>query len=405
MVEELLVFIGLLFLLAVIVRQDFVFELLYLFLGTYLIGEFWSRKSIQAIRYKRTFCDRVFLNEEIPVELEITNSSWLPVVWLRMHESLPVELSIDKYFRRVLTLGPHEKTRFEYILQGRKRGYYRVGPLFASVGDLLGLSGERRSEAKNDYLTVYPKIVPLTHMSLPSRSPMGTMRHNQPVFEDPSRVLSKRDYVAGDSMRRIDWKASAVIGRLQVKQFEPSIALETAIILNLNTEEYGTKSRFDVTELAIVVAASIANWVSGQKQAVGLITNGLDPLAVVENPKDAVPLLPAMRPLPPRKGRGQLMHILDILARVEAGVSIPFGELLRREYINLSWGTTLILITARMGQDFFDQLFQLRRAGLNVVIILVGSDPEALEDQHRAELFNFPVFLIDKEEDLDRWRK
>jgi hypothetical protein len=90
---------------------------------------------------------------------------------------------------------------------------------------------------------------------LPSRSPIGTLRHTQPIFEDPSRVRGKRDYTTGDSLRRVDWKATATTGRLQVKQFEPSIALETALFLNLNADEYLQRTRLDATELAIVIAA------------------------------------------------------------------------------------------------------------------------------------------------------
>ena len=54
----------------------------------------------------------------------------------------------------------------------------------------------------------------LTSLSLPSHSPLGTLRHTQPIFEDPSRVTGKRDYISGDSLRRVDWKATAATGRL-----------------------------------------------------------------------------------------------------------------------------------------------------------------------------------------------
>ena len=89
--------------------------------------------------------------------------------------------------------------------------------------------------------------------------------------------MGKRDYTAGDSLRRIDWKSTAAVGRLQTKLFEPSIALETVLFLNLNSEEYHYKFRYDASELAIVVAASLANWIIGQKQSVGLVVNGSDP--------------------------------------------------------------------------------------------------------------------------------
>jgi uncharacterized protein (DUF58 family) len=248
-------------------------------------------------------------------------------------------------------------------------------------------------------------IIPLTNLKLPSNSPLGAMRHHQPIFEDPARVLSKRDYTSGDSLRRIDWKASASVGRLQVKQFEPSIALQTSIFINLNSAEYPLHTRFDGSELAIVIAASIANWVAGHKQTVGLCTNGLDPLVALKSGNsDPQKELPMATPVPSRKGQSHLMRILDLLARVRADESISFNELLRRETIHLSWGTTLILITPKADEVFFDQLFQVRRAGINLILIVVGQVRNFPLIQQRAQTFRLPVYHITSERDLDIWR-
>lgn len=405
--EELIAFLVFLFIFAVVLRENFIFTILYLFAGVYILGGLWSRRAIGSVSYKRDFAKRAFLNEDIPVKLQIKNAGFFPIVWLRVQDSLPLDLSIEKNFRQILSLGPYGQSDYEYLLKARKRGYYQVGPLFASSGDILGLLKEQKKEGLPDYLTVYPKIVPITKLTLPSRSPMGTLRHTQPIFEDPTRVLSKRDYVAGDSLRRIDWKASAVIGRLQVKQFEPSIALETAIFLNLNANEYDIRTRIDTTELAIVVAASIANYVSAQKQTVGMYTNGIDPILIEGKPTltDSLAASAVFRPLPPRKGRGHLMRLLDILARVQVANTIPFTQLLRTEYVNLSWGTTIIIITCQLTDPLFDQLFQVRRAGLNLVIVLVGPPTHSPEDQRRADYFGFPLYHIYNERDIDKWRK
>ena len=180
----------------------------------------------------------------------------------------------------MLTLSPRARENFEYTLEARKRGYYPIGPLFISTGDLLGLGGsDLHNEGETEYLTVYPKVVPLAQLKIPSRSPLGTLRHTQPIFEDPTRVMGKREYVAGDSLRRVDWKSTATTGRMQVKLFEPSIAIETVIFLNLDGPSYHYRSRIDAAELAIVITASIANWIVEKGQTVGLYTNGEDPIA------------------------------------------------------------------------------------------------------------------------------
>ena len=77
----------------------------------------------------------------------------------------------------------------------------------------------------------------------------------------------------------MDWKTSARIGPLQVRRYEPAIALETAIFLNLDAGDYHQPERHHATELGIIIAASIAVHLVEKRQAVGLLTNGYDPLA------------------------------------------------------------------------------------------------------------------------------
>ncbi len=375
--------------------ESFVFHIVYLIAGTFFFGRWWSARSLSAVKFERKYEDHVYLGESVPVRLELKNTGWLPVLWLRVRDLLPIEIMPTQSFQQVISLGPHETQTVEYRLEPYHRGYYPVGPLELTGGDLLGLTYNQVQEAAPSYLTVYPRVLPLSGLKLPSRSPMGTLRHKEPIFEDPSRPAGKRDYTSGDSLRRIDWKSSASSGRLQVKQFEPSIALETAIFLNLSVQDYHYRRRIDATELAVVVAASLANWVVAQKQSAGLVTNGFDPLA-----EDGL----AQR-LAPRKGRGHLMRLLETLARIQAGEGQSFPLTIRQYRPRLSWGTTLLVITGQAGDDLFDEFFQAQRAGMDIVLILCGDVPGLQEIKRRARHFGIPVYSFWSEKDLDVWRK
>ena len=272
---------------------------------------------------------------------------------------------------------------------------YRVGPLRLFTGDILGIGAQNELEGDTDHLTVYPEVITLTKVPLPSRSPMGTLRTKQLIYEDPTRIAGKREYVAGDSLRQIDWKASAVAGRLQVKKFEPSIDLETAIFLNLYAEDFNVRTRILTSELSIVIAASLATWVNGQKQPVGLWTNGSDPLAVDGQ----------VQHLHPRKGQGHLMRILEELARIKLGNDWPFIDLINQQSAYLGWGTTMVLITSKADDVLFDQLFRARRSGLNIVLILAGIVPEFKTILDKARYFGIQAYHFENEHDLDIWRQ
>ncbi len=380
---------------AVFVHSDGVFTVIYLFAGAVVLGRWWSERSLRAVRLDREWTSHAFLGEEVAVKLHVENTSLLPVGWLHVYESVPPELAPPNLVNQIVSISPRGRATIAYTLHALKRGYYKIGPLFVSTGDLLGLHPEERRKAEETYFTVFPHIVPLTHVSLPSQSPLGTLRHTQPIFEDPTRVLSKRDYIPGDSLRRVDWKATAATGRMQVKQFEPSIALETVLFLNLNGQEYPSQARIDATELGIVVAASLASWIVAHRQSVGLVTNGVDPL----NPEQP------HRSLPARKGRGHLMRILELLARIAMTDTTPLVETLRREAPLLPWGTTVTLITGLVDDPLFDECFQLRRRGLQVVLVIVGRIPGAGDVKKRAEGLGIPTYLFQNEHDLDVWRR
>lgn len=379
--------------IAAFLRGDFALTLIYLVAGALAAGSWWSRRALARLEVRRQFTGHAFLGERVDVHLHIQNRSWLPIPWLELRETLPVALVGPNNFQAVIHLSPRAAADFEYFVDARKRGYYMIGPLTITTGDIFGLSDSLLFQSKAEALVVYPRVVPLASMEIPSRSPQGTLPHRLPLFEDPTRAFGKRSYTSGDSLRRIDWRSSASSGHLQVKLFEPSIALETCVIVNLNAEDYYYRSRIDSTELAIVIAASISNWIIEKKQQVGLLVNGIDPLAADGGPQ----------PLPPRKGKRHLMRLLEMLARVQMTENTALAPLIYRQRFQLAWGTTLIIVTGKVSDEVLDELYQARRAGQDAILLLAGRDSGGNEIRGRAQAFGIPVFDIATERELDIW--
>ena len=393
MLGTILPLLVVLLLIAAFLRGDFALTLIYLVVGGLVAGLWWSKRALAQVGIKRRFNTHAFLGERIKIDLHVQNKGWLPLLWLELRETLPVALVGPNNFQSVIHLGPRADAKFEYSVEARKRGYYPIGPLSISTGDILGLREALQVDAQADHLVVYPKIIPFTSIEIPSYSPQGTLRHSLPLFEDPTQVFGKRGYISGDSLRRIDWKASASTGQLQVKLFEPSIALETCVILNLNSEDYYYRSRVDSTELAIVIAASISNWIVDKRQMVGMAVNGRDPLTMDGRPQ----------PVPARKGKRHLMRLLETLARVEITGNSALIPLIQEQRYQLAWGTTLIVITGRAGDELLDELYQARRWGQNAVLILAGRDASDESIRRRAKILGIRVFFIVTERDLNIW--
>ena len=400
--SEIPILILVLLLVAVLLRLDIIFYLVYVVVGIYAFSRWWTGRGLRSVHVKRVFAEHAFLGERITVQLTLGNTAVLPIPWLHINEAVPLGLHTPGFVRRVTSLGPREHKRITYDLDCRRRGYYPIGPLEAGSGDLFGFAESQRSAAGVDYLTVYPEIIPLTHLGLPSKSPFGTISSQQRIFEDPARVSGVRDYRAGDSLRRVHWKASARQGSLLVKKYQPAISLQTVILLNLNRSEYSTRRSFDAAERAVVVAASIANHLVNQRQAVGLVTNGCQMMAS-GGADDGGKSTPT--PLPPKPGRLHLMKVLEVLARVQSEETGPSPAWIQQASLPVSWGDTLVAITPVGDEPTCQALHQLCRRGLNVVLVVVEPHGPFGPVRERARRLGFRAFEVSRREDMNLWRR
>ena len=392
-----IVFIVVLFILAALFRIDFFFTILYLLVGVYIISRFWMRRSLTSLQITREMEQRAFLGDKITVTLRLDNLSRLPIPWLVITETFPVTLASPPILREVITLGGRASHTIRYTLLARRRGYYRIGPLTLKTGDLLGLLGELNSRYEAAYLIVYPKVVPITQLSLPTHSPQVILPTPLPLFQDPARLIGVRDYVSGDNPRHIHWTATAATGQLLVKQFQPAIARDNAIFLNLSRPDYAERGYPEpAIELAITVAASLANhMIASEGLPVGLFTKAMDPLTEA----------PQQFKLPPRKGRSQLMQILEVLARVQvAEHNTYFLESTREDAIHLSWGTTIIIITSLPSEELYQTVLFLKRSGFQVVLVVVNPPRKRLETKEEfPQQLAIPIFEVRQEKDIERW--
>jgi len=383
-------FIVVLFIIAAIMRVDFFFYILYVFFGVYLFSRLWVRRAVVQVRVVRRLATHAFWGEKVPVAIEVHNAGLLPVPWLQLQEALPEPLCFPTVRSRALSLWPFEKSSFGYELDCRKRGYYAIGPLRLSSGDLLSVGDRALAEVGVSYLTVYPRILPLADLGIPSRSPFGTVRRISAIHRDPARVAGVRDYRPGDSLRHINWKVSAAQGRLQTKVFDPVISLDTAVFLDLEREHYEASHAGISSEHAVTVAASIVVQLARQRQPFSLVSNGKDPLASEEEKGPVLPM---------RTGQAHLMTVLEALGRIDTRPVEPFAVLLQRETLNLPWGCTVLIVTGS-GAGLAGHALRLERSGFNVVVLLSDYYSDLRQAVKELELAGATVYRLRHTEDL-----
>jgi hypothetical protein len=65
----------------------------------------------------------------------------------------------------------------------------------------------------------------------------------------------------------------------------------------------------------------------------------------------------------------------------------------------------VVLITGQADEALFDELFQVRRRGQSVVLVISGRVSGVREILNRAEHFGFQAFAFQNEIELDAWRR
>ena len=431
---DLPILILLLLIVAMLFRVDFIFYIVYLTLGITFWSHWYTPRALRQLRFEREFNSHAFLGEKISVRIVVNNASRFPVPWLQLNESIATELRAGAQMKQAFTVGGRSKKTFTYDIRAMRRGYYQLGPGQITAGDLFGFK-ESKSRLQENYLTVYPRIIPISRLSTQAKLPFGTVRSNQRLFRDPSRPVGVRNYQPGDSLRHINWKASAHADNLLVKAYRPVMSLDTMILVNLNVEEFSARNRVDGPEWAIILAASLAAYLIENRQAVGMASNGIDPLlkfsdlegdpALFDETSGRLIMMPSSGeffkgsdgpdsdgqnnnslippPIQPNPGRSQLMTILETLARLEAGQTELFSTWSTGAVSYLSWGVTILVISPTGDLQTCRSLHNLVRRGFNPILVIAEPFADFRSIHNRARPFGFPAVHIGSERELRRW--
>ena len=352
-------------------RQPAITALATLLLLTAGVSWLWNRFALRSVAYTRRLgATRIFRDETVTLRLELINRKLLPLAWIEVEDEFPDRLeAIDRratpatnpavsILPYLTSLRPYERVAWTSTLRCPHRGVFTVGPTTLRSGDIFGFHRCEAQIARRDTIIVYPRVVPLPELGIPPRGAFGDTRTRHALFLDPQRTVGTRAYRAEDSFRHIHWKATARVGDLQVRVFEPTTVTQIGIFLDLDTPGQSWRALDSVDfEPIVSVGASLAAYSIEIGRAVGVYSNRL--------------IGGSNRPLrvPPASGVAQLAKLLESLAKLSPFATTEFARHLRAETLNFPWGSTLIVVTSAISPALAATLEALRGAGHRLVLV------------------------------------
>lgn len=396
------------------------------FLITIQLAKFFSTRWVEAVEVERFVeAQEVTVGVTVGVGMKITNKSgyWIP--WMLIDDKVakrytklpPIALNLLVATVQLFSFSPKRTILHRYALQTQRRGYYQLGPTLLETGDLLGLHRSFRIANQPSYLTVLPKLTVLEGIEVSSRRPMGEMKVEDRVLEDPTLMTGLREYRAGDPINRVHWKATARTGTLHTRVFKPTCVQGAMLLLDMHESTNPQKHEPVRTDLAVSAAASIAHWLYQNAEPFGLVSNGRDAAermrelnkkglysdrtaatANIEMRSQSDRLNPVV--LGANRTPEHFAEMHRMLARLERTDGLKLDQLLIETESRLPKLLSLIAIVQRVDEAGLLALEMMRRRGYALTVMLNCHQDEYLDHAGTLIAARLPVVPLHDEESL-----
>lgn len=172
--------------------------------------------------------------DTVPVELRIEAQRRHGRSLLAVRDRLPGEVALaDGNNYALLDLKPGEAAGLRYAVRCPIKGFHTLGPVRVRVEDPFGLFHRDQDLGEPTTVKVYPKVEDLKDAQARSKYPFVTT--GPFLISNPgpgSSFFALREYNRGDSMRDVNWKASARSKNLVVNQKERESQSEITVFLD-----------------------------------------------------------------------------------------------------------------------------------------------------------------------------
>jgi len=224
---------------------------------------------------RETTSDNIFENGDMSVKFIVKNKG-LGIGFVEIYDQLPPQARITKGSNyTLLYMRPWQEVSFEYSLKLPLRGHYHLGPVKMRVKDAFDLFYNERIEESIHSFSVFPEIEILEEQVITSRAPKllsGAMPLN--VIGTGTEFYSLREFVPGDSLRSVNWKALAKKGKMMVNETVREDVMDVILLLDAREVSAVGGGKDTPLEMSCRAAATYAKQLLDERNNVALMIYG-----------------------------------------------------------------------------------------------------------------------------------
>lgn len=189
-------------------------------LGMTLLDALLTFASKKTLRFERKVQNRLNLGDKNEVELLVQNLMGQPVSFI-LHEGFPLEMQErSKVFKAFLKA--NDERTFKYDFTPKERGEFHFGNAFFIISSVFNLVSRKVLIECEETVRVYPSVFQMKQFELLVFQKQKTSSGIKKIrrIGNTSEFEQIRNYVQGDEIKTINWKATSRKNELMVNQYQ-----------------------------------------------------------------------------------------------------------------------------------------------------------------------------------------
>lgn len=250
------------------------------------------------------------------------------------------------------------KKKYSCKLITQTRGCHKVGPIVLKGGDPFNFFPWEKTIHNYVDVIIYPGFHPL-HLLLKNGETGGRQKVKNPLYEDLTDLKSIREFRPGDSMKRVNWKATAKSDVLQTMEFADNLSAPLFVLADLTPRNFPVKQRYSRIERTIEAAASLITEYGVKRENCGLLVKG--------GAKDLC--------IPPGREYGHIISMLEGLAGISVDDRNSESSLISTLFqngIKPAAGTHLYIFVPLISEELEREMELLYRRRCHVHLVVTG---------------------------------